>query len=58
MLYSVGAVQVTESSTGDSVYFSWLGLCLSAEALLGECGCSLDVFTPALADYRHNEIQI
>lgn len=33
-------------------------LCLSAEALLGECGCSLDVFTPALADCRPNEIQI
>lgn len=33
-------------------------LCLSAEALLGECGCSLNVFSPTLADYRPNEIQI
>lgn len=33
-------------------------LCFSVEALLGECGCMLDVFTPALADYRPNEIQI
>lgn len=32
--------------------------CLRAEALLGECGCSRDVFTPALADCRPNENQI
>lgn len=30
----------------------------SAEALLVECGCSLDVFTPVLAGYRPNVIQI
>lgn len=31
---------------------------LSAEALLVECGCSLDVFTPVLAGYGPNVVQI
>lgn len=54
----VAAVQVTEQSIGDPVHvFFWAWLCLSAEALLGECGSSLVAFTPALADYRTNEIQ-
>lgn len=35
---------------------AWLRL--SAEALLGKCGWSLDVFTPTLADCSANEIQI
>lgn len=53
---AVGVVQVTECSMSDPVYFSWFGWV--SEALLVECGCSLDVFTPALANCRPNEIQI
>lgn len=35
---------------------AWLHF--TVKALLGECGFMLDVFTPALAGYRPNEIQI
>lgn len=53
---TVEVVQVTGLSLSDLFLLAWLRL--SAEALLVDCGYSLDVFAAALANYRPNEIQI
>lgn len=54
---STVVVQVTEPSTSDPVYFSWLG-CVSVLNLCWLSVTAVWTFTSALVNYGPNEIQI